>query len=82
VQALLQAGWIALLAVPVGFWARRRVETVIALVALGAGLVAIPRLVGLLATPPIQIVAAALGAVLGGGIRRVLAVSVTRGAPT
>ena len=61
--ALLEAGWVAGLAFPVGLWARRRPETVLALVLLGLGL--FTPLPGLIQTPAHEVAGAVCGLVLG-----------------
>ena len=60
---LLEAGWVAGLAFPIGLWARRRPETALAAALLGLALF-VP-LTGLIRTPPHQLVGAAAGLVLG-----------------
>lgn len=61
--ALLEAGWVAGLAFPIGLWARRRPETALAVALLGVALF-VP-LTGLIRTPPHQLAGAAAGLVLG-----------------
>lgn len=60
---LLEAGWLAGLAFPVGLWARRRPETALAFALLGVALF-VP-LTGLIRTPPHQLLGAAAGLALG-----------------
>lgn len=60
---LLEAGWVAGLAFPIGLWARRRPETALALAVLAVALF-VP-FTGLLHTPPHQLVGAGSGLVLG-----------------
>lgn len=69
----LGAVWIALVCVPLGFWARRDAATAAAWAGAGAGLLLAPVATGLLATPVHQLVAAAAGAFAGRGLRRVAA---------
>ena len=75
---LLGALWVAALALPVGFLARRWVPSVFALALLAAALEVVPQRVGLLATPPAQLLGAALGVGAGVGLRWIL----SRGEPT
>jgi VanZ like protein len=63
VYTLLEAGWVAGLAFPIGLWARRRPETALAVALLGVALF-VP-FSGLIRTPPHQLVGAAAGLVLG-----------------
>lgn len=60
---LLEAGWVAGLAFPIGLWARRRPETALALALLAVALF-VP-FTGLIHTPPHQLVGAGSGLVLG-----------------
>lgn len=60
---LLEAGWVAGLAFPIGLWARRRPETALALALLGVALF-VP-FTGLIRTPPHLVAGAVLGLVLG-----------------
>jgi hypothetical protein len=66
---LLDAGLVAGLVLPIGYWARRRPETALAAVLLAAGLFALPLVTGLVRTPPHEIAGAAMGLLLGGGLR-------------
>jgi VanZ like family len=70
---LLQSGlnifWLGMLAFPVGFWARRRWESLCALAVLAASVVVLPGWVGLLPTPAHQV----LGGIAGFGVGAVLA---------
>ncbi|MGE5745129.1 MAG: VanZ family protein [Gemmatimonadota bacterium] len=60
---LLEAGWVAGLAFPIGLWARRRPETALAVALLCVALF-VP-FTGLIRTPPHQLVGAAAGLLLG-----------------
>jgi len=66
---LLEAGWVAGLAFPLGLWGRRRPETVLAVVVLIAALIALPPPIGLIGTPPHQMVGGAIGVLLGAGLQ-------------
>ena len=73
-QQLLGLAWVGVLVVPVGLWARKRPETLLAAGILVAGLVVLPGRTGLLPTPPAQLLGAGagwlLGAALQAGLRR------------
>lgn len=58
---LLGALWVAGLALPVGLWSRRRVETVLAVALFGSAAALVPPLVALSATPGREWWGAALG---------------------
>jgi VanZ like protein len=60
---LLEAGWVAGFAFPIGLWARRRPETALAVALLGLALF-VP-FTGLIRTPPHQLAGAAAGLALG-----------------
>ena len=64
--------WLAMLALPVGFWARRRWESLCALSILTATMVVLPSWVGLLPTPALQLLGGIAGAGLGMMLARVL----------
>ena len=66
---MLEAGWIAGIAFPLGLWARRRPETVLALMLLSAALFVLPPLSGLIRTPVHEIAGAGIGLLLGGGLQ-------------
>ena len=68
IVTLLDAGWVAGLAFPVGLWARRRAESALAAVLLIAALFVLPPLIGLIRTPPHQIAGGAIGLLLGAGL--------------
>jgi hypothetical protein len=72
-QRLLGAGWVAGLVVPVGFWARKRWETVLGGVLLLGTLALLPPLVGLLPTPSAQWLGAAVGGLIGYGLQMLTA---------
>ena len=82
-HALLGAMWVGGLALPVGLWSRRRVESVIALALLGSAVALVPPLVGLLATPAREWWGTTLGWVAGVVLQVVLrrqsSVSATEG---
>ena len=63
VYTLLEAGWVAGLAFPIGLWARRRPETALAVALLGLALF-LP-FTALIRTPPHQLAGAAAGLVVG-----------------
>jgi hypothetical protein len=65
---LLEAGWVAGLAFPLGLWARRRAETALAAVLLIAALLVLPPFIGLIRTPPHQVAGGAIGVLLGAGL--------------
>jgi hypothetical protein len=69
---LLGAAWVAGLALPVGLWTRRRAESLVAVALFVAGLLAVPPLVGLLATPVGQWCGAVVGWTLGLALQRAL----------
>ncbi len=60
-HALLGAMWVGGLALPVGLWSRRRVETVLAVALFGGAAALVPPLVALSATPAREWWGAALG---------------------
>jgi hypothetical protein len=68
-QRLLGAGWVAGMVVPIGFWARKRSETVVAGALLLVTLALLPRLVGLLPTPGAQWLGAGVGSLIGVGLQ-------------
>jgi len=74
-QQLLGSAWVGAFVIPVGLWARKRPETLLAAVILIAGLLVLPGRTGLLPTPPMQLLGAGtgwlLGAALQAAIRRV-----------
>ena len=67
--ALLETAWVTGFAFPLGLWARRRLETVLAALLLGAALFALPPLTGLAQTPPYQVAGAGIGLLVGGGLQ-------------
>ena len=69
VRSALNVFWLALLGFPVGFWARRRWESLCALAVFAAAVVVLPAWVGLLITPAQQV----LGGIAGVGLGVVLA---------
>lgn len=62
--------WLAALCLPVGFWLRRRGDAAAAAVALSALAAALPVLTPLVATPPLEILAPALGVAAGHALGR------------
>ncbi len=68
-QELLSAGWVGGIVLLVGFWARRRWETVLAALVLIATLALVPRALGLSPTPTMQWLGAAAGTGLGWCLR-------------
>jgi hypothetical protein len=60
-HTLLDALWIGGLALPIGLWTRRRVESVVAVTLFGGALWLVPPFVALLGTPPVEWWGAALG---------------------
>jgi len=72
IQQLLSAAWVGLLVLPVGLWARKRPETILAAGILIAGLLVLPGRAGLLATPPAQLLGAGAGWLLGAALRTAL----------
>jgi hypothetical protein len=73
-QSALNILWLGMLGFPVGFWARRRWESLCALSVLAATIVVLPAWVGLLPTPALQV----LGGIAGTGLGVVLARAVAR----
>ncbi len=67
---LVSVLWIMVLAVPIGFWARRRPESVAALTAVVLAFVLIPPAVGLMTTPPGQWGGLVVGLAIGGWLQR------------
>jgi hypothetical protein len=61
VKKSLNFAWLLLLAFPVGLWLRKRPNSAFALLVLAASLIALPRHIGLLATPVVAYFAAAIG---------------------
>jgi len=72
-QRLLGAGWVAGLVVPIGFWARKRWQTVVGGSLLFITLALLPPLVGLLPTPGAQWLGAGVGGLIGYGLQRLTA---------
>jgi len=72
-QRLLGAAWVAGLVVPIGFWARKRWETVVGGSLLFITLALLPPLVGLLPTPGAQWLGAGVGGLIGYGLQRLTA---------
>lgn len=68
-KALLSIGWVAGVVAPAAFWTRWRGETILVAVLLGTGLGLLPRLVGLLPTPPAQWIGAGAGVLAGVGLQ-------------
>jgi VanZ like protein len=68
-QRLLGAAWVAGLVVPIGFWARKRSETVVGGALLLVTLALLPPLVGLLPTPDAQWLGAGVGSLIGVGLQ-------------
>jgi hypothetical protein len=64
-QQLLDAGWVAGLLLPLGLWARRRPESALGMGIALWGLWALPRQVGLSATPGREWLGAACGLLIG-----------------
>jgi hypothetical protein len=72
VHALLGAMWVGGLALPLGLWSRRRVETVLAVALFGSAAALVPPLVSLSATPGREWWGAALGWGMGVALQVVL----------
>ena len=68
-QRLLGAGWVAGMVVPIGFWARKRWETVVGGSLLFITLALLPPLAGLLPTPGAQWLGAGVGGLIGYGLQ-------------
>jgi hypothetical protein len=64
-RAALNILWLAMLGFPVGFWARRRWESLCALFLFAVAVVVVPALVGLLDTPLQQVLGGLAGIGLG-----------------
>jgi VanZ family protein len=62
---LLEAGWVAGMVLPVGFWARNRWQSALAAVALITAIALIPRATGLIQTPGHQWLGAGIGCLIG-----------------
>ncbi len=62
---LVSVLWVVALAVPIGFWARRRWESVAAVTAVVLAFILIPPALGLVTTPAGQWVGLAAGLVIG-----------------
>jgi VanZ like protein len=71
-KALLSLAWVGAMWVPAGFWARTRQDGWVTAGALTAGLLAVPAITPLCATPILQWGAAGLGALAGVIARLVL----------
>lgn len=67
-QQLLSIGWVAGIALPVGFWARRRWEGGLAWVVFGSGLAFIPLITNLVPTPASQWAGAGAGGLCGAAL--------------
>ena len=74
-RSALNIVWLAMLAFPVGFWARRRWESLGALAVLVAAIVVVPPWVGLLDTPAHQALGGIAGIGLGIALARVTVVN-------
>lgn len=68
-RSVLNIFWLAMLGLAVGFWVRRRWESLCALGVFGAAMAILPAWVGLLATPAREV----LGGIAGIGVGVVLA---------
>jgi hypothetical protein len=64
-KLLLTLLWVVALFVPVGFWMRRPVDTLIILPPVVAAMIALPRLLHCAPTPPAQIAAVLVGVLVG-----------------
>lgn len=71
-QQLLGAAWVGAFLIPVGMWSRTRPETLLATGILLAGLFVLPGRGGLLPTPPLQLLGAGAGWLLGAALRRLV----------
>lgn len=69
---LLGVMWMGGLALPVGLWTQRRVESTIAIALFGGAVALVPSVVALLQTPPIQWCGAGLGWAAGLGLQAML----------
>lgn len=74
-HSALSIFWLGMLGFPVGFWARRRWESLCALVVLAATIIAVPIWVGLLETPARQVLGGVVGIGLGIALARVIVVN-------
>jgi hypothetical protein len=74
-HSALSIFWLGMLGFPVGFWARRRWESLCALVVFAATIVAVPTWVGLLDTPARQVLGGIVGIGLGIALARVIVVT-------
>ena len=68
-QQLLGAAWVGMLVFPAGLWARKRPESLLAAGILVAGLFVLPGSTGLLPTPPVQLLGAGAGWLLGAALQ-------------
>ena len=64
-QQFLGAAWVGMLVFPAGLWTRKRPESFLAAGILVAGLFVLPGSTGLLSTPPVQLLGAGVGWLLG-----------------
>ena len=74
-QSALNIFWLGMLGFPVGFWARRRWESLCALSVLAATIVVLPAWVGLLPTPALHVLGGIAGIGLGVVLARVVVVN-------
>jgi len=72
VQQLLGAAWVGAFLIPVGVLSRKRPETLLAAGILVAGLLVQPGRSGLLPTPPLQLLGAGAGWLLGAALQAAL----------
>ncbi len=71
-QQLLGSAWVGAFVIPVGLWARKRPETLLAAVILVVGLFGLPARTGLLPTPPTQLLGAGVAWMLGAALQATL----------
>jgi hypothetical protein len=78
-QSALSIFWLGMLGFPVGFWARRRWESLCAVSVLAATIVAFPPRIGLLNTPAHQVLGGIAGIGVGILLARVMVVDTQSG---
>ena len=72
-QSTLSFLWLMLLGLPIGFWARRRWESYLAVALFAGSLTVLPPLVGLLFTPPHHLASGLVGVGIGAALARLVA---------
>ncbi len=78
-RSALNVFWLAMLGFPVGFWARRRWESLCALLVFASTIVVVPAWIGLLPTPASHLLGGIVGMGLGVVLARVMVVNTQAG---